>query len=234
MGKPAPVPRNLELPEQRWRGSTGGTSGRASKTQSRRKSSQGLSSSIVARARRRQNRRHCATKSKELAKFVLGKDERAAAAYLEALTKRYSFATLFTQLVAPAAHHLGELWNQDYCDFFDVTVGVGRLQSFMNQFESAGRLTGVDLQRRAVLLALPEEPHIFGLQMVGKFLEANGWTVSFAFGRTEDEIVKIVAEEWIGVVGVSLSAATRIGSAARIVQSAYRRDSRRRRVQQQA
>ena len=68
----------------------------------------------------------------ELAKFVLGKDERGAAAHLEALAKRYSFATLFTQLVAPAAHHLGELWDQDYCDFFDVTAGIGRLQAFMS------------------------------------------------------------------------------------------------------
>ena len=36
--------------------------------------------------------------------------------------------TLYLDLLAPAARHLGELWCADACDFASVTLALGRLQ----------------------------------------------------------------------------------------------------------
>ena len=47
-----------------------------------------------------------------------------------------------TFFIAPAALHLGEMWQQDLCDFFEVTLGVGRLQMLMNRLEPPGTSRG--------------------------------------------------------------------------------------------
>src|SRR5271165_4315391 len=88
-----------------------------------------------------------------LAGLAIGNDEAAATAYFENVrAHQHSFATLLTYLIAPAAQRLGELWQQDLCDFFDVTVGIGRLQALMDRFDSTDSTPSRDVRRRAVLI----------------------------------------------------------------------------------
>jgi len=155
-----------------------------------------------------------------LATLAIGKDEAAATAHFEAVrAQRHSFATLLTCFVAPAAQRLGELWQQDVCDFFDVTVGIGRLQALMDRFDSTDGMPLQDVRRRALLIALPGETHLLGAHMVAKFLEATGWNVTLDRGRLAEDNARIVADEWIGVVGVTLSTASRLELAARTIRT---------------
>jgi len=45
--------------------------------------------------------------------------------------------SLFIELLEPAGRHLGEMWDDDRCNFFDVTVGVARLQELLAIFNDA-------------------------------------------------------------------------------------------------
>ncbi len=165
-----------------------------------------------------------------LATLAIGNDESAATAHFESVrAQRHSFATLLTFFLAPAAQHLGEMWRQDLCDFFDVTVGIGRLQAMMDRFDSTDGIPAHDVRRRALLIALPGETHLLGVKMVTKFLEATGWSVTFECGRQTEDIARTVAGEWIGVVGVTLSTASRIEQAAKTI-AAVRRASRNRNI----
>lgn len=144
---------------------------------------------------------------KDLVRMVLLPDDRPARASVEAMRLRgIPVETLFIDLLALAARHLGELWEEDLCNFADVTVGVGRLQQAMRDL-SPGLVTrppsGTTL-RRVLLLPSPGEQHTFGLVMVGDFFRSAGWDVAGGPVMSLD-IEAVVRREWFDVVGFSLA-----------------------------
>ena len=153
-----------------------------------------------------------------LAILVIGTDEAATVAHFEKVrAQQHAYSTLLAYFVAPAAQFLGELWKQDVCDFFEVTIGIGRLQAFMDRLTAPEPVSASDVMRRALLIALPGETHLLGVRMVAKFLESTGWDVSIEEHLSAEDNAKTVASEWIGVVGVSMSVASRVELAARTV-----------------
>lgn len=171
------------------------------------------------------DRRPTRSEIEQLASLAIGRDEAAAIAHFESVqAQEYSFATLLAYFVAPAAQHLNELWKQDLCDLFDVTVGEIRLQAIMDRFASPGSAPIADYRHRAVLVAPPGETQVFGIKVVERFLEASGWDVTFERPRQAEEVAKAVAKEWVAVVGVTVSAFARLEMAARTI-ARIRRDS---------
>jgi methanogenic corrinoid protein MtbC1 len=153
-----------------------------------------------------------------LAMLVIGTDEAATVDHFEKVrAQQHAYSTLLAYFLAPAAQFLGELWEQDVCDFFEVTIGIGRLQAFMDRLAAPEPVSSADVMRRALLIALPGETHLLGVRMVAKFLESTGWDVSIEEHLAAEENAKTVASEWFGVVGVSMSVASRVELAARTV-----------------
>jgi methanogenic corrinoid protein MtbC1 len=144
---------------------------------------------------------------KDLVRMVLLPDDRPARASVEAMRLRgIPVETLFIDLLALAARHLGELWEEDLCNFADVTVGVGRLQQAMRDL-SPGLVTrspSGDQPRRILLLPSPGEQHTFGLVMVGDFFRSAGWDVAGG-PQTSTDVEGLVRREWYDVVGFSLA-----------------------------
>jgi MerR family transcriptional regulator, light-induced transcriptional regulator len=151
----------------------------------------------------------------EFARLTIDADDGAVVAYFESVRVQYPRLTiLFSFFLAPAAERLGELWRLDECNFVDVTIGVGRLQALMDRVASEETFSDRDAGRHALLIALPGETHVFGIQMVARFLESTGWSVVQERGRTVGETSRTVAEEWIDVVGLTVSSVSRIELAA--------------------
>ena len=153
-----------------------------------------------------------------LAMLVIGTDDAAAAAHFENVrAQQHAYSTLLSCFIAPAAQFLDELWKQDVCDFFEVTIGIGRLQAFMDRLAAPEPVLAANVVRRALLIALPGETQLIGFRMVAKFLESTGWDVTVDEHLPAEDNAKTVASEWIGVVGVSVSIASRAELAARTV-----------------
>jgi MerR family transcriptional regulator, light-induced transcriptional regulator len=167
----------------------------------------------------------------QLANLAIGSDETAAIAHFETVrAQQHSFATLLAYFVAPAAQHLIDLWKQDLCDLLDVTIGEGRLQTIMDRFASTEGTSIPDLRRRAVLIAPPGETQVFGVKVVEKYLEAvTGWDVTFVRARRPEDAAAAVAGEWVGVVGLTVSAVTRLEIVAKTIAN-VRSSSRNRHV----
>jgi methanogenic corrinoid protein MtbC1 len=143
----------------------------------------------------------------EFGDLTMAPDSSAARGYFEKMQARgHSLDTLFVNLLAPTARRLGEYWEQDLCDFVDVTIGVARLQELLTIFGAADDIPMVDLQHRVLLATAPGEQHVFGVDMVGKVMRAAGWDVAIRKGPSIKEIAAAVAADWYGVVGVALSA----------------------------
>lgn len=168
---------------------------------------------------------------KELVRMVLLPDDHPARASVEAMRLRgIPVEALFIDLLAPAARHLGELWEEDLCNFADVTVGVGRLQQLMRDL-SPGLLTRApsgEQPRRILLLPSPGEQHTFGLVMVGDFFRSAGWDVAGGPVASLDA-EGLVRREWYDVVGFSLASDVHLSRLAPAI-TAVRKASRNPRV----
>lgn len=129
-------------------------------------------------------------------------------AYISGLRSRgMPLERIHLGLLAPVARRLGEMWEQDACDFTAVTVGLCCLQQVVLEHSATFQpsLGRSDLERRILLAPVPGEQHSFGLLMVAEFFRRQGWDVSSGTGATARELVAMVRKEWFAVVGFSLS-----------------------------
>jgi methanogenic corrinoid protein MtbC1 len=168
----------------------------------------------------------------ELAGLVLTRDADVASAYVEALRARGTpIETLFLDLLAPAARHLGDLWSADLCDFLQVTVALCRLQQILHELGPAfrGEVEHREHGRRALLVPVPGEQHSFGLFMVAEFFRRAGWDVASGPPGSIAELVRLVRGEWFAVVGLSVSSDAKLDALASSIR-AIRRASRNRAI----
>lgn len=63
-----------------------------------------------------------------------------ASDYVESMGRKgASLETIFLNLFSPAAKYLGKLWEEDICDFADVTIALCRLQQLLRELSAAFR-----------------------------------------------------------------------------------------------
>lgn len=152
---------------------------------------------------------------------AVGEGEVVTAHVLAYTDEGHSYADALLRLVAPSARLLGDQWDRDERDFFDVTVGLGTLHQVVSHL--SGRFVSHVLPDRRVLLALtPGEQHTFGLAIVDHFFRAARWDVDFQADADRDKLEAIVRKNWYAVLGLSLSGDTLVDEAAETV-SALRR-----------
>ena len=140
------------------------------------------------------------------AQLVLAPDENVAHACIEAMRSGgISVETIYTDLLAPVARYLGVLWEEDLCDFTQVTVGLGRLQQVLRELSPAFSQSNAGTSgSRVLLLPGPGEQHTFGLVMVAEFFRRAGWDVGGGPWEAGADPVVMVKREWFDVVGFSL------------------------------
>jgi methanogenic corrinoid protein MtbC1 len=68
-------------------------------------------------------------------------------------------------------------------------------------------------------MGAPGEQHTLGVRIVEQFLTRAGWSVSLGLSSSPDEITDLVASEWFGVVGLTLSSETRVDQLATAIRS---------------
>jgi MerR family transcriptional regulator, light-induced transcriptional regulator len=164
----------------------------------------------------------------EFGELVMRTDLAAASHFFDKMiAEGYSLDTLFIHLLQPTARYLGELWEQDRCDFVDVTIGVAHLQTLLSVFASKDDIPVRDADHRALLITTPGERHIFGLDMVAKFMRGAGWEVPHNFDLSLTDCADAVAREWFGVAGLTLSSDANIPAAASVIETVRRASANR-------
>lgn len=107
--------------------------------------------------------------------------------------------------LAPAARHLGELWDKDRLPFSEVALASARIQAILRRMP-ASRITPSCAQGKgAVFAAVPGEQHTLGVMMAADLFRRNGWDVGLMVGMTHDELVSRISRDDRPVIGLSCS-----------------------------
>ena len=142
-----------------------------------------------------------------LTELVLRRDAAAAQAYVRArCLAGLPVETLFIGLLSPVAIRLGEMWEEDLCDFTQVTVGLWRLQQlvfeYSDMFQRDRRMRA--RQRRVLLAPAPGSQHTFGVVMVGEFFRRAGWDVRGDPSSSLAEVKACIGVDSFDVLGLSV------------------------------
>jgi methanogenic corrinoid protein MtbC1 len=115
--------------------------------------------------------------------------------------------SIYLDLLAPAARYLGELWENDLCDFTDVTIGLGGLQKMLRDLNSevAQSKHPVPNGLSILLVPTPGEQHTFGLAMVAELFRKQGWEVVGGPYDLGDSPQSLAGQRLFDVVGFSLA-----------------------------
>ncbi len=176
----------------------------------------------------------------EFSRLVLAHDVTVAYSYVEALRSQgLSLETLYLDVLAPTARRLGQLWEEDLCDYTTVALGLWRLQQVLRELSPAfaGDVECGSCGRKALLASAPGEQHMLGVFMVSEFFRCivseifrrEGWDVWGVPPATRDELIETVHGEWFDLVELSVSCEGRLDVLAEDIQ-AIRRASQNRAV----
>ncbi len=117
----------------------------------------------------------------------------------------------YSTLVEPAARSLGDMWDEDTCSEFDLTIGLCRLQSAARLLaaDTVGVLAGGAAQPAVLIVPEPGDLHRLGAALDGRMLDGAGWSPHCAFPENDRALEEMVSASWFDVLDLSLSVALR-------------------------
>jgi methanogenic corrinoid protein MtbC1 len=115
--------------------------------------------------------------------------------------------TIYLHLLAPAARRLGAWWDEDACDFVDVTMGLWRCQEIVHALSALipGAAPAEGVARQALFSPAPGEQHGLGALIVEEFFRRAGWQTWSAPALDEAELIALVAGRAFDIVGLTVS-----------------------------
>ena len=143
----------------------------------------------------------------EMAGRAMSGDGAATLALAEGfLRDGHSLDSVLLDILSPAARLLGTMWEEDFCSFSDVSIGLSTLQRTLHVLTSRADVERpAQTQGRILLMLAPGDQHSFGASIVEGFFERAGWDVVNGCSFSRRELHRTLRSEWIDAVGVSLN-----------------------------
>jgi len=127
---------------------------------------------------------------------------------------------IFLELITPAARHLGVLWEQDLCDFTQVTCGLAMMHQMIYRlgYDAPAVSRSEGQSERVMLACAPGSQHFLGLTIVADFFRQAGAEVVLEISSTETELQRAVANEWFDVLGISVALEAQLQALPALIQ----------------
>lgn len=108
---------------------------------------------------------------------------------------------VYVDLLAPAARDLGVMWEEDSCNFAEVTLACCQMQRIIRRMTRRRAFETSDATRGRVLVEAPADAqHTLGAIVVAEILSQTGWSV--VLGQPFDPVPDV---EGVSLVAYSLA-----------------------------
>lgn len=136
--------------------------------------------------------------------LLAGDRSRALVLSSEALALLGSRVAVFSDLLQPAQHEIGELWYEGRIGVADEHRATSIVEAVVSSLPPTRTADPVPRGSRCLLAALGEEQHVLGLKVLRQALEDDGWTTQWLGGRTPlDEVLDAARSRTPHVVALS-------------------------------
>jgi len=135
------------------------------------------------------------------------------------LARGVAFDTVMVDLLAPTARLLGEMWEDDRCDFVDVTMGLWRLQEVVHEIAARyppdrSHMAG---GHRALFASMPGDQHNFGTVVIDELFRRDGWLTERISEAETPDLLNRIAGNWFDLVGLTISCDCHIATTPSII-----------------
>jgi methanogenic corrinoid protein MtbC1 len=123
------------------------------------------------------------------------------------LERGVSIDSVYLDLLAPTARVLGDFWDNDICDFVDVTMAMWRLQQVIHELGNRAACPSARTRadRRVLFTVPPGDQHSLGLVMIEDFFRRAGWRTWSAADASLPDLCAVVERQWFELIGVTVS-----------------------------
>lgn len=127
--------------------------------------------------------------------------------------------TIYLHTLAGSAKLMGRMWEEDQLSFLSMTVAVGHIFQIMRglRYETPLATRRRVERHRALFLTVPGETHTMGITMAADLLRNNGWDIALRTGRSHEDLIDGVSEDYHELIGLSASQPDSIGPLTRLV-----------------
>jgi MerR family transcriptional regulator, light-induced transcriptional regulator len=151
--------------------------------------------------------------------------ESATDLFIERLLERgVASEAIYLDLLAPVAHRLGERWEEDACDFVEVSIALGRIQRILRTLSHVflSEVEPRDAVARVLLVGAPGDQHTLGLFMVAEFFVREGWMVEIGPPFVDQDLPEMLRAQHFDVVGFSVACDSRLSLVTREIRRVRR------------
>jgi MerR family transcriptional regulator, light-induced transcriptional regulator len=115
--------------------------------------------------------------------------------------------TIFVDLLAPAARHLGVMWEDDDVDFVAVTMSLWRLQEVVRELSARVPMRRLDSDQplRALFSVMPGEQHSFGTVIIDDIFRRAGWDTMMLTETDTSRLLATVAAREFDMIGLNVT-----------------------------
>lgn len=124
------------------------------------------------------------------------------------LARGVAIDAVMVEVIAPAARTLGLWWEEDRCDFVEVTMGLWRLQEVVRALAERMMPPAAPshaARHRALFAPFPGDQHDFSALMASDLFRQSGWEADVASGETMSALLAMVGRGRYDVVGLTVS-----------------------------
>lgn len=114
-----------------------------------------------------------------------------------------SAETICLDHLAPAARHLGHLWETDRLSFTEVTFALAHLHRVLRDLPQPTHRGPMRLDKAAMIAAIPGEQHTLGSVMAANLLRRDGWDIALLVGLDHDVLVTRLCSDDRPIIGLS-------------------------------
>ena len=131
---------------------------------------------------------------------------------------------VYLNLLTPVARNLGAMWEEDLCDFVQVTTSLSRLHHVLNGLSAPFQDDPLRMARRhrVMLVPGPGDNHSFGLSMVASFFQRAGWSGWTGVPESPADLIRRVHAESFAVIGFSVGCGRRLEALSSAIRSVRR------------
>lgn len=112
-------------------------------------------------------------------------------------------------VLGETARRLGEMWVEDRCSFFQVSLAMSELQTLLRasrpEAAGIGAVTAGNPGGKVVLATAPGEQHSFGISVLEVAFAEAGWTTTTMIGQPFSSLSNLLGQASFDVVALSCS-----------------------------
>jgi methanogenic corrinoid protein MtbC1 len=145
---------------------------------------------------------------KDFARFLLARRAESLGAFIDSLrTRGLDPERLYSDLLAPAAQLLADLWDEDEISSTEVTIGLSRLHHLVRDLDIATAYNGEsDISARSCLFSpRAGEQQTFGFYMVEELFRWSGWRTWIETAGIDADMVADARGNWFDMFCLSVS-----------------------------